>query len=78
MKESYNIKPTVLSDSEIEEYLGTFITRLHGLTEMRQHLAQTSQRLIQDIKIHEENYRKVNSMYENMFEDTQNQQNDTK
>lgn len=62
MKESYNLKPTVLSIREIEDYCGGCYSREHGLRLMRQTLAQKSEDLAKEIKIHEVNYQKVNSL----------------
>lgn len=62
MKESYHLNPTVLSDHEIEDYCRGCFSRNHGLRLMRQSLAEKSEALARELKIHEINYQKVHSL----------------
>lgn len=67
MKESYYINPKVLSNREIEEFCKEYKSRLYGLSEMSMALAQKAKSLREECNIHEENYKRVNSFYEEAY-----------
>jgi hypothetical protein len=62
MKERYNLNPYILSDDEIEEYCRGCLNRDWGLRHMRQTLAEKSDYLAKELKIHEANYNKVDAL----------------